>query len=125
MARQGPWLKGELDGAKWDLDKTVVRAPADGYVTNLGLRKGARVASLPLAPVMAFIDTSDSLVGVEVAQIYSRYIEPGQDVEVTFKCRPGQIYGGKVEAVLQAVSTGRPNQAVLPLHRTNFKRPPL
>jgi multidrug resistance efflux pump len=100
-------LKGELDGAKWDLDKTVVRAPADGYVTNLGLRKGARVASLPLAPVMAFIDTSDTLVGVEVAQIYSRYIEPGQDVEVTFKCRPGQIYGGKVEAVLQAVSTGQ------------------
>jgi multidrug resistance efflux pump len=100
-------LKGQLNGAKWSLDKTVVRAPADGYVTNLALRKGARVASLPLAPVMAFIDTSDTLVGVEVAQIYSRYIEPGQDVEVTFKCRPGQIYSGKVEAILQAVSTGQ------------------
>jgi len=29
-----------------------VRAPADGYVTNVALRKGARVANLPLAPVM-------------------------------------------------------------------------
>jgi multidrug resistance efflux pump len=76
-------------------------------VTNLALRKGARVASLPLAPVMAFIDTSDTMVGVEVAQIYSRYIEPGQNVEVTFKYRPGQIYSGQVEAVLQAVSTGQ------------------
>ena len=41
-------LKAQLDGAKWNLDKTVVRAPADGYVTNLALRKGARVANLPL-----------------------------------------------------------------------------
>ena len=36
-------LKAQLDGAKWNLDKTTVRAPADGYVTNLALRKGARV----------------------------------------------------------------------------------
>ena len=38
-------LKAQLEGAKWNLDKTVVRAPADGYVTNVALRKGARVAS--------------------------------------------------------------------------------
>jgi hypothetical protein len=59
-------------GAKWNLDKTVVRAPEDGYVTNLALRKGARVASLPLSPVMAFIDTSETVVGVEIAQIDAR-----------------------------------------------------
>jgi multidrug resistance efflux pump len=35
-------LKAQLAGAKWNLDKTVVRAPADGYGTNLALRKGAR-----------------------------------------------------------------------------------
>ena len=40
-------LKSQLIGAKWNLDKTVVRAPADGYVTNLALRKGARVTSAP------------------------------------------------------------------------------
>ena len=27
-------LKAQVDGAQWNLDKTVVRAPADGYVTN-------------------------------------------------------------------------------------------
>jgi hypothetical protein len=31
-------LKAQLDGAKWNLDKTTVRAPADGYVTNVALR---------------------------------------------------------------------------------------
>jgi RND family efflux transporter MFP subunit len=100
-------LKAQVEGAKWNLDKTVVRAPSDGYVTNLGLRKGARVANLPLSPVMAFIDTSDTIIGVEIAQIFARYIEVGQPVEVTFKFIPGTIYTGKVEAVLQAIASGQ------------------
>jgi multidrug resistance efflux pump len=97
-------LTAQLEGAKWDLEKTVVRAPADGYVTNLALQKGARVAS---APVMAFIDTAETIVAMEIAQINARYIEPGQPVELTFKFIPGRIHTGKVEAVLQAISTGQ------------------
>jgi RND family efflux transporter MFP subunit len=100
-------LSGQLEGAQWNLDKTVVRAPADGYVTNLALRKGARVANLPLSPVMAFIDTSNTIIGVEINQIDARYIAPGQEAEVTFKFRPGKIYSGKVESVLQAIATGQ------------------
>ena len=42
-------LIAQLEGAQWNLDKTRVRAPADGYVTNVALRKGARVANLLLA----------------------------------------------------------------------------
>ena len=100
-------LKAQVDGAKWNLDKTVVRAPADGYVTNLGLRKGARVANLPLSPVMAFIDTSDTIIGVQVEQIFARYIEVGQPVEATFKFMPGKVYPGKVESILQAIAPGQ------------------
>jgi multidrug resistance efflux pump len=100
-------LRAQLDGAKWNLDKTTVRAPGYGYVTNLALRKGARVANLPLSPVMAFIDTSETIVGVEIAQIDARYIEEGQPVEVTFKYLPGQVSTGRVQAVLQAIATGQ------------------
>ena len=100
-------FKGQLEAAQWNLDKTTVRAPADGYVTNLALRKGARVANLPLAPVMAFIDTSNTIIGVEINQIDARFIVPGQEVEATFKFAPGQICTGKVESVLQAISTGQ------------------
>ena len=100
-------LKGQLEAAQWNLDKTTVLAPADGYVTNLALRKGARVANLPLSPVMAFIDTSNTIIGVEINQIDARYVEPGQEVELTFKFAPGRIFSGKVEGVLQAVATGQ------------------
>jgi len=110
-------LKAQLQGAQWNLDKTTVRAPADGYVTNVALRKGARVANLPLSPVMAFIDTSDTLVGVEIDQIDARYVMPGQEVEITFKFAPGRVFSGKVEGILQAIATGQTQisgQAVTP-----------
>lgn len=100
-------LKAQITEAKWNLDKTAVKAPADGYVTNLALRTGARVSNLAFSPVMAFIDTSDTIIGVEIPQIDARYIEPGQPVEVAFKFAPGQVYAGKVESILQAVATGQ------------------
>jgi multidrug resistance efflux pump len=73
----------------------------------LALRKGARVANLPLSPVMAFIDTSSTIIGVEVNQNDARYIEPGQEVEMTFKFLPGRVFPGRVETVLQALSTSQ------------------
>jgi multidrug resistance efflux pump len=100
-------LTAELGHAQWEFEQTTIRAPADGYVTNLALRKGTRVTSLPLSPVMAFIDTSETIIGVEIQQIDARYIAPGQEVELTFKLFPGQIFTGKVEAILQALSTGQ------------------
>jgi RND family efflux transporter MFP subunit len=110
-------LKGQVEGARYNLEQTVVRAPSDGYVTNLALRKGARVANLPLSPVMAFIDTSETIIGVAIQQIDARYLQPGQPVELTFKFFPGQVYTGKVQSILQAVSSGQTavsGQAVTP-----------
>jgi len=56
---------------------------------------------------MAFIDTSDTLVGVEIAQNDARYVAAGQPVEVTFKFEPGVVRTGKVETIFQAISTGQ------------------
>ena len=100
-------LKAQRDGAQWNLDKTTIRAPADGYVTNLALRKGARVSNLPLSPVMAFIDTSDTIIGVEINQNDARYLAAGQPVELTFKMTPGTVQTGKVEGVIQALASGQ------------------
>ncbi|QRM31310.1 HlyD family secretion protein [Microvirga sp. VF16] len=98
-------LRAQLEGARWSLDRTTVQAPADGYVTNLALRKGARVTAQ--SPVMAFIDTSETIFGVEIPQIYARYIEVGQPVELAFKTLPGEVFTGRVETVLQAIATGQ------------------
>jgi len=100
-------LAAQLANAQWELDNTVITAPSDGFVTNLALRPGARVAALPLAPVMAFIDTTDVVVVMHVQQIYLRNIAPGQRAEVTFKAVPGEVYGATVEYVIPATSLGQ------------------
>jgi len=115
-------LRAQLDGAKWNLDKTTVRAPADGYVTNLALRKGARVTAQ--SPVMAFIDTSETLFGAEIPQIYARYIEIGQPAEITFKVFPGQVYTGRVETVLQAIASGQTQVSGLAVAPTEVQAAP-
>jgi RND family efflux transporter MFP subunit len=100
-------LRAQLEAAKWNLDKTTVRAPSDGFVTNVGLRKGARVAAFPVSAVMAFIETSETIVGVQVQQIYARHITTGQPVELAFKFLPGKVYSGRVVALLQATELGQ------------------
>jgi multidrug resistance efflux pump len=115
-------LKAQLDGAKWNLDKTTVRAPADGYVTNLALRKGARVTAQ--SPVMAFIDTSATIFGVEIPQINARYVAVGQPVEVTFKMFPGKVYTGRVEGILQAIASGQTQVGGLAVAPTDVQTAP-
>jgi multidrug resistance efflux pump len=100
-------FRAQLDAANWNLDKTIVRAPSEGFVTNVALRKGARVAAFPVSPVMAFVETGDTVVGVQVQQIYARNIAPGQPVELTFKFLPGKVYNGRVVALLQATALGQ------------------
>jgi RND family efflux transporter MFP subunit len=115
-------LKAQLDGARWNLDKTVVRAPADGYVTNLALRKGARVTAQ--SPVMAFIDTSETILGVEIPQVYARYVAVGQPVEITFKTFPGEVFSGRVETVLQAIASGQTQVGGLAVAPTEIQSAP-
>lgn len=100
-------LKAQVDNAQYNLEETVVRAPSDGLVTYVGLRPGSRVANLPLFKSMAFIDTSEVLVGVQIPQNFSRNIEPGQLAEVTFEARPGKVYPATVKYVLPATAQGQ------------------
>jgi RND family efflux transporter MFP subunit len=100
-------LQGQLADAKWQLDNTTVRAPADGYATNVALRPGARVVTLPLAATMPFFDTSETAVGAQIHQIYVRHIETGQKADVTFKQFPGEVFPATVVAVLPAIAQGQ------------------
>lgn len=100
-------LSAQLENARWNLDSTIVRAPSDGYVTFVGLRPGQRVGAIPANQSMAFIDTSETLLGSQLLQNFTRYIEPGQDAEVTFKSRPGKVYPAKVMYMLPATAQGQ------------------
>jgi multidrug resistance efflux pump len=56
---------------------------------------------------MAFIETDETIAGVQINQNFTRYIAPGQPVELAFKFLPGKIYTGHVIALLQATTLGQ------------------
>ena len=76
-------------------------------MTNVGLRPGARVVTLPLAQAMAFVEAADPVVGAQIFQNHLRYLEPGQAAEIAFKMYPGRVFEAQVEYVIQASATGQ------------------
>lgn len=100
-------LEAQLRGAQYNLDETVVTAPADGYVTAVGLREGARVVSFPFVKAMSFVETGLPLFATQIHQSHLRLVEPGDSVELTYKMYPGQIFTAEVAYVVPVSPTGQ------------------
>lgn len=98
-------LRAQLAQAKYDLAETTVRAPIDGFVTNLQLEPGFVVQ--PGVPILTFVLNPDGVVGISLPQEYLGTIEPGNDVEVALDMYPGRMIHGKVESVIWATGQGQ------------------
>jgi len=99
-------LEAQLVTAKWNLEETVVKAPADGYVTALALQKGQRVSNLPLRSWVSYVKEKRIPI-LWIPQIYLRHVQPGQEVEITWKLQPGRIYSATVVDVAKAIGQGQ------------------
>lgn len=88
--------QAQLADAQWQLEETQVRAPYDGYVPNLQLRPGNYVTSIPMASSMAFVSEELSELVVSFSQSAIRRIEVGNEIEISFATRPGQVYSGRI-----------------------------
>lgn len=93
----------ELRQAEFDLEQTVVRAPTDGFATQLALRPGVMAVPLPLAPVMTFVHTEDLLYTAAFRQNSLQRLQPGYEAEFLFRALPGKVFKGEVIEVLPAI----------------------
>jgi multidrug resistance efflux pump len=101
-------LTADLRGAEYDLDQTTVRAPTDGYVTQLYLRPGMFAAAPPTSsPAMIFIHAHDQVFAAAFPQTKVQRLLPGEEAEIAFEAIPGRVFQGKVDVVLDAVSQGQ------------------
>lgn len=82
-------LRAQLAEAKYNLDQTVVRAPSNGYITQLLIRPGTYAAALPLRPVMVFIPEQKRQIVAQFRQNSLLRLEPGDEAEVVFNALPG------------------------------------
>lgn len=97
-------LTADLRDAQYDLDRTIVVAPTDGYVTQLFLRPGMMAAS---APAMVFVHSDDRVFAASFPQTVVQRLRAGAEAEVAFDAIPGRVFRGKVETLIDAVSQGQ------------------
>ncbi|MDA8745430.1 efflux RND transporter periplasmic adaptor subunit [Rubripirellula amarantea] len=100
-------VEAQLKSAEFDLDQCTVVAPADGFVTDWQIREGTYVVPMPFAAACSFVETSLTTVVAPLPGQMLVHVKPGQEVEMAFKSRPGQLYLGKVDTVIQATSEGQ------------------
>ncbi|MBN3493735.1 HlyD family secretion protein [Vibrio neptunius] len=96
-------LLAELRQAEFDLEQTIVKAPTDGFATQLALRPGVMAVPLPLAPVMTFVHTEETLYAAAFRQNSLQRLQPGYEAEFLFKALPGKVFKGEVVDVLPAI----------------------
>lgn len=99
-------IKAQLELAQYDLESTIVRAPADGYAVNVVVRPGNFLAAMPFRPALSFVEHEQKLVAF-FDQNELRFIQPGDKAEIAFKALPGQIIHTRVDSIIWANAQGQ------------------
>jgi membrane fusion protein (multidrug efflux system) len=81
--------KARLDQARLDLERTVIRAPIDGVVTNRQVQVGQRIAAG--SPVMTIVPVGSVYVDANFKEGQLKKVRPGQSVELV-----SDLYGKDV-----------------------------
>lgn len=100
-------LKADQANALYDLEQTTIKAPTDGYVTQVILRPGMISAALPIRPVMIFIHKETKYYIGWFHQNSLLRLKKEDDAEVTFDGIPGVIFFGKVKFVFPDLAEGQ------------------
>jgi len=100
-------VREQLDTAKLILSQNVVRAPADGYVMNLQITEGTMTTTVITSGQGLFMDMSETVVALVYPQNQLKYVASGDEVEIAFKSRPGELATGKVDAILEYTGEGQ------------------
>lgn len=100
-------IYAQISEADFNLAETVVKAPTDGYATQIQLRPGMMAVPLPLAPVMVFVHEDKKPFIASFPQNAMQSIAEGDEVEVAFDSIPGRVFHGQVKQMLPAMAQGQ------------------
>jgi multidrug resistance efflux pump len=112
--------EANLHAAKLDLEFTEVRAPVDGYVTNLLLRYGSQTVANQ--PALALIDTGSFWVHGYFKETQVEYIRPDNRAVVKLMTYPDVPLDGVVESMGWGIAQqdGAPAADLLPAINPSF-----
>lgn len=106
--------EASLRTAELNLEFTEVRAPVDGYVTNVDLRLGYQAVANK--PALALIDTSSYWIDAYFRETLVSGIQPGDQAVVTLMGYPSEPIEGVVESINKGIaqSDGSTGNDLLP-----------
>ena len=91
------------DLARHELDKTVLRAPFDGIVAEVGIEVGEWTTpsppALPVPPVVDILDPASIYVSAPMDEVDSGRIRLGMPARLTVDSIPGKSFPGRVVRV--------------------------
>lgn len=95
-----------LEGARIDVERTVIRSPINGVVVDRQVDVGQTVAASMSAPTLFVIarDLSQIQIDAQVDESDIGQIMNGQAVSFTVDAFPGQTYEGQVEQIRLAAT---------------------
>ena len=86
-------LQADINAAKWENDRKVIRAPFDGQMSVTTLADGSRLGNLHI------YDTSKKFLEMRIPDQAYRYIKVGQFAEFYVDAFPGEIFRGRVHSL--------------------------
>ncbi len=89
-----------VDQARTDLDRTTIKAPADGTVGKVRIQPG-EIAKAGMG-IFPLVDTAHWWVDANFKETDLARIKPGQTATITIDAFPSQKFTGNVEAVSRA-----------------------
>ncbi len=97
--------ENQVERAKFELEKTNVRSPSDGIVTNLRLEVGTPAnANMPL---LTFVSSGSLWVAADFREKSVTRVNDAYKALVTFDAYPGRVFQYDVESRDHGVSSGQ------------------
>ena len=109
--------KAALDQAVVNLERTTVRAPDDGIVTDVQLDKGNFAQAG--APQLTFLATDSIWLQADFTENNLGNIKPGDEVEIVFDALPGRVIKGTIRMAGFGVSVNSAPLGSLPTIENN------
>jgi len=100
-------LNAQLTKARYELDRTLVKAPDEGFVTQEFLRPGMRAVAMPLRPVMVFVHRQQIYYTGFFRQNSLLRLKEGYAAEIAFDGLPGDVFTAEVVKVIPALREGQ------------------
>jgi multidrug resistance efflux pump len=99
--------RAQLADARWSLNETTIKAPANGTVTNLSLRPGQVASMMASLPVMSLIQDDEPTVIATFPQSALAFIQVGDPAELALERLPGRIIQARVQAIVPGTGQGQ------------------